>query len=41
LADEYLGDDKAAYFDYLKASELDPQWLAPKSELQRFSVSSK
>jgi tetratricopeptide (TPR) repeat protein len=41
LADEYLGDEKAAYLDYLKASELDPQWLAPKNELSRFSVSAK
>jgi tetratricopeptide (TPR) repeat protein len=39
LADEHLGDDKSAYFDYLKASELDPQWVAPKAELSRFTVS--
>jgi tetratricopeptide (TPR) repeat protein len=38
LANEHLGDDKAAYFDYLKASELDPQWTAPKTELSRFTV---
>jgi tetratricopeptide (TPR) repeat protein len=41
LADEYLDDEKAAYFDYLKASQLDPDWDAPKKELERFSVSPK
>ena len=40
LAEDYLGDEKAAYFDYLKASELDPQWYAPKKELLRFSVNT-
>jgi tetratricopeptide (TPR) repeat protein len=37
-ADEVLGDNKAAYLDFLKASKLDPGWAAPKSELTRFSV---
>jgi tetratricopeptide (TPR) repeat protein len=41
LADEYLDDEKAAYFDYLKASQLDPDWDAPKKELLRFNVSTK
>jgi tetratricopeptide (TPR) repeat protein len=41
LADEYLDDEKAAYFDYLKASQLDPDWDAPKKELLRFNVSAK
>lgn len=41
LADDYLDDEKAAYFDYLKASQLDPDWEAPKNELTRFSVSVK
>jgi tetratricopeptide (TPR) repeat protein len=41
LADDYLDDEKAAYFDYLKASQLDPDWDAPKKELSRFSVSVK
>jgi tetratricopeptide (TPR) repeat protein len=40
LAEDYLGDEKAAYFDYLKASELDPEWYAPKKELLRFSVNA-
>ena len=39
LAHEYLDDMKAAYFDYLKASELKPDWDAPKKELARFTVS--
>jgi tetratricopeptide (TPR) repeat protein len=38
LADEHLGDNKAAYLDFLKAAMLDPKWAAPKSELARFSV---
>jgi tetratricopeptide (TPR) repeat protein len=40
LAEDYLGDEKAAYFDYMKASELDPTWYAPKKELLRFSVNT-
>ncbi|HLG88260.1 MAG TPA: hypothetical protein VKZ79_13815 [Alphaproteobacteria bacterium] len=39
LAHEFLDDMKAAYFDYLKASELKPDWEAPKRELARFTVS--
>jgi tetratricopeptide (TPR) repeat protein len=38
LADDYLDDEKAAYFDYLKASQLDPDWDLPKHELTRFTV---
>ena len=38
LADDYLDEEKAAYFDYLKASQLDPDWEAPKKELTRFTV---
>jgi tetratricopeptide (TPR) repeat protein len=38
LADEYLDNIKAAYFDYLKASELKPDWSQPKHELARFTV---
>ena len=40
LADDYLDDEKAAYFDYLKASQLDPDWEAPKKELTRFTVTT-
>jgi tetratricopeptide (TPR) repeat protein len=39
IADEHLDDMKAAYQDYLKASELNPRWEAPKSELARFTLS--
>lgn len=38
MANEGLGDLKAAYQDYSKAAELDPEWDAPKKELMRFSV---
>jgi tetratricopeptide (TPR) repeat protein len=38
LAYEGLGDIKAAYKDYSRAAELKPEWLAPKTELARFTV---
>jgi len=38
LGYEALGDDKAAYFDYLKASQLAPKWAQPREELVRFTV---
>ena len=38
IAHENLGDVTAAYRDYTKASELDPDWAAPKQELTRFTV---
>ncbi len=38
LADEALGDLRAAYHDYSRAAELKPDWPAPKVELARFSV---
>jgi tetratricopeptide (TPR) repeat protein len=38
LANEGLDDIKAAYFDYLRAIELKPDWDIPKRELTRFSV---
>ena len=38
LAKERLNDVKGAYFDYLKASQLKPDWQMPKTELQRFHV---
>ncbi|MBI1682428.1 tetratricopeptide repeat protein [Caulobacter hibisci] len=40
LAHENLGDLPAAYRDYRRASELDPDWAAPKEELARFSIES-
>jgi tetratricopeptide (TPR) repeat protein len=39
LAKERLDDVKGAYYDYLKASELAPTWVAPQEELKRFNVS--
>jgi tetratricopeptide (TPR) repeat protein len=41
LANEGLADTKAAYFDYLKAVELAPEWDIPRRELTRFSVSRR
>ncbi len=38
LANEGMGDLNAAYRDYNRASELAPDWLAPKTELARFTV---
>jgi tetratricopeptide (TPR) repeat protein len=38
LANEGLDDMKAAYFDYMKALELAPDWEAPRKELARFTV---
>jgi tetratricopeptide (TPR) repeat protein len=38
LAHEGLGDLRAAYLDYAKAAELNPEWAAPKTELARFTV---
>lgn len=38
IAHEELGNVRAAYQDYLKAAELNPEWDEPRRELQRFSV---
>jgi tetratricopeptide (TPR) repeat protein len=38
IAHENLGDVTAAYRDFSKAAELDPDWDAPKKELTRFTV---
>jgi tetratricopeptide (TPR) repeat protein len=35
---EGLDNDQAAYADYVKAAQLDPGWLAPRRELQRFKT---
>jgi tetratricopeptide (TPR) repeat protein len=40
-AEEELDDEKAAYFDYLKAAELKPGWDLPLKELERFKVTRK
>ena len=38
VANEALGNVAAAYRDYRRASELDPDWADPRTELQRFRV---
>lgn len=38
IAHEELGHVREAYQDYLKASELSPEWNEPKQELERFTV---
>ncbi len=38
VANEALGNLAAAYRDYLRASELDPDWADPRTELARFTV---
>ena len=41
IAHDELGNVRAAYFDYLKASELKPDWEAPRLQLTRFTVRKK
>jgi tetratricopeptide (TPR) repeat protein len=38
VANEALGNVAAAYRDYRRASELDPEWAEPRAELRRFRV---
>lgn len=38
IANETLGNVREAYADYRRASELDPDWADPQTELQRFRV---
>jgi tetratricopeptide (TPR) repeat protein len=38
VANEQLGNVAAAYRDYRRASELDPDWAEPRTELTRFRV---
>ena len=40
IANETLGNVRAAYNDYRRASELDPDWSDPQTELRRFRVVS-
>ena len=40
IANESLGNVRAAYYDYRRASELDPDWDDPQTELRRFRVVS-
>ena len=41
IANEELGNVRGAYFDYMKAAELKPDWEAPKVQLSRFMVRKK
>jgi tetratricopeptide (TPR) repeat protein len=41
IAYESVDNLKAAYYDYMKASELKPNWAAPKTELARFTVTQR
>ena len=41
IAYEEQGNVKAAYYDYLKAAELKPDWDQPKQQLTRFTVKKK
>ena len=38
LSHDVLGNVREAYADYRRASELDPDWADPQTELQRFRV---
>lgn len=41
IAQEELGHVKEAYYDYMKAAELKPDWEQPKMQLTRFTVRKK
>jgi len=41
IANETLGNVAAAYHDYRRASELDPDWADPRTELRRFRVAGQ
>jgi tetratricopeptide (TPR) repeat protein len=41
VANEVLGNLRAAYADYQQASQLAPDWQPPRRELRRFRVSSR
>jgi tetratricopeptide (TPR) repeat protein len=41
IAYEALGDVQSAYRDYQLASELEPDWAQPRTELQRFRVRTR
>lgn len=41
IAQEELGKVKEAYYDYLKAAEIKPDWDQPKMQLTRFQVRRK
>jgi tetratricopeptide (TPR) repeat protein len=41
VANEMLGNVRAAYSDYRQAAALEPEWQEPQKQLQRFSVVPK
>ena len=41
IANEEVGNVREAYNDYRRASELDPDWSEPRTELRRFRVVSQ
>ena len=41
IAYEETGNVKGAYYDYLKAAEIKPDWEAPRNQLTRFTVKRK
>lgn len=41
LAHDYLGNLQAAYFDYKKAAEIDPNFGPAKTQLERFTVTTR
>lgn len=41
MAKEWLDDTRGAYFDYRKAAELDPTWEMPRTQLARFTVTTR
>lgn len=41
IAHEELGNVRRAYFDYMKAAELKPDWEEPRLQLTRFTVRKK
>jgi tetratricopeptide (TPR) repeat protein len=41
IAKEGVEDMRGAYFDYLKAAELDPAWTLPQTQLARFTVTRR
>ena len=41
VANEMLGNTRAAYNDYRQAAALKPEWQEPQTQLQRFSVLPK
>ncbi|PTQ07382.1 hypothetical protein CLG96_17705 [Sphingomonas oleivorans] len=41
IVEEHIGNVRAAYADYRRALELDPEWAEPARELARFKLMAK